>query len=223
MSCTCSRGSSSRARTCRGVRNLPSKRVRRRGPRRAVAAGSTGSAAASGIVRRRKGRRPHPGGAQDDPRRPPGRRTDLRDPGQPVSQQDPCHPQMSNPGQGLVVTHPTSAPWADPIEAQFGPLRAFTMANSDYPNHVVLARDLHAYLRRLPGIYSHVTPAMQQRITNALQRRWTTTQPTGPHPATDRVLPHCSHRQQHNRHHGLPDMPTTTAQAGEIDGGRYWD
>jgi hypothetical protein len=23
----------------------------------------------------------------------------------------------------------------------------FTMANSDYPNHVVLARDLHAYLR----------------------------------------------------------------------------
>ncbi len=28
---------------------------------------------------------------------------------------------------------PTSASWADPIEAQFGPLRAFTMANSDYP------------------------------------------------------------------------------------------
>jgi len=42
---------------------------------------------------------------------------------------------------------PTSASWADPIEAQFGPLRAFTMANSDYPNHVVLARDLQAYLR----------------------------------------------------------------------------
>jgi transposase len=42
---------------------------------------------------------------------------------------------------------PTNASWADPIEAQFGPLRMFTMANSDYPNHVVLARDLHAYLR----------------------------------------------------------------------------
>ncbi len=42
---------------------------------------------------------------------------------------------------------PTSASWADPIEAQFGPLRAFTMANSDYPNHVVLTRDLQAYLR----------------------------------------------------------------------------
>jgi hypothetical protein len=30
---------------------------------------------------------------------------------------------------------PTNASWADPIEAQFGPLRTFTMANSDYPNH----------------------------------------------------------------------------------------
>ena len=42
---------------------------------------------------------------------------------------------------------PTSASWADPIETQFGPLRIFTMANSNYPNHIVLARDLLAYLR----------------------------------------------------------------------------
>jgi transposase len=42
---------------------------------------------------------------------------------------------------------PTNASWANPIEAQFGPLRMFTMANSDYPNHIVLAHDLHAYLR----------------------------------------------------------------------------
>jgi transposase len=42
---------------------------------------------------------------------------------------------------------PTSASWANPIETQFGPLRIFTMANSNYPNHIVLARDLHAYLR----------------------------------------------------------------------------
>jgi transposase len=42
---------------------------------------------------------------------------------------------------------PTNASWADPIEAQFGPLRMFTMANSNYPNHVALARALHAYLR----------------------------------------------------------------------------
>lgn len=42
---------------------------------------------------------------------------------------------------------PTNASWTNPIEAQFGPLRMFTMANSHHPNHVVLARRLHAYLR----------------------------------------------------------------------------
>lgn len=42
---------------------------------------------------------------------------------------------------------PTNASWADPIEAQFGPLRMFTMANSDQPNHVVLARAIQAFLR----------------------------------------------------------------------------
>jgi hypothetical protein len=46
--------------------------------------------------------------------------------------------------RGDLLT-PTSTSWADPIEAQFGPLRMFTMANSDYPNHVVLARDMQAY------------------------------------------------------------------------------
>jgi transposase len=42
---------------------------------------------------------------------------------------------------------PTNASWANPIESQFGPLRQFTMANSDHPNHSMLARDIHAYLR----------------------------------------------------------------------------
>jgi len=42
---------------------------------------------------------------------------------------------------------PTNASWANPIEAQFGPPRSSTMANSYYPNHTVLARGLHAYLR----------------------------------------------------------------------------
>lgn len=42
---------------------------------------------------------------------------------------------------------PTNASWADPVQAQFGPLRMFTMANSDDANHIALARDLHAYLR----------------------------------------------------------------------------
>jgi transposase len=42
---------------------------------------------------------------------------------------------------------PTYSSWANPIEAQFGPLRTFTMANSNYPNHTVLTRDLQAHLR----------------------------------------------------------------------------
>ena len=42
---------------------------------------------------------------------------------------------------------PTYSSWANPIEAQFGPLRMFTMANLSYPNHTVLTRDLQAHLR----------------------------------------------------------------------------
>ncbi|WP_371528614.1 IS630 family transposase [Streptomyces sp. NBC_01283] len=42
---------------------------------------------------------------------------------------------------------PTSASWANPIEAQFGPLRNFVMAGSHHPNHTVLARKLQDYLR----------------------------------------------------------------------------
>ena len=43
---------------------------------------------------------------------------------------------------------PTYASWANPIEAHFGPLRQFTLANSNHPNHTVQTRVLHAYLRR---------------------------------------------------------------------------
>jgi hypothetical protein len=42
---------------------------------------------------------------------------------------------------------PTYASWADPIEAHFGPLRQFSPANSNHPNHTVQTRALHAYLR----------------------------------------------------------------------------
>ncbi|GAA3421843.1 hypothetical protein GCM10018952_69930 [Streptosporangium vulgare] len=34
-----------------------------------------------------------------------------------------------------------------PDEAHFGPLRLFTIASSDHPNHTVQPRTLHAYLR----------------------------------------------------------------------------
>ena len=46
----------------------------------------------------------------------------------------------------LVFT-PTYASWANPIEAHFGPLRQFVLANSDHPDHPALARAIRAYLR----------------------------------------------------------------------------
>ncbi|MFF1873185.1 IS630 family transposase [Kitasatospora herbaricolor] len=42
---------------------------------------------------------------------------------------------------------PTYASWANPIEAHFGPLRQFTLTNSNHPNHTVQTRQLHRYLR----------------------------------------------------------------------------
>ncbi|MFD0622880.1 IS630 family transposase [Streptomyces sanglieri] len=42
---------------------------------------------------------------------------------------------------------PTNASWANPIEAHFGPLRQFTLANSNHSNHTVQTRALHRYLR----------------------------------------------------------------------------
>ena len=42
---------------------------------------------------------------------------------------------------------PTYSSWANPIKAHFGPLREFVLNNSQHPNHTVLTRRLHAYLR----------------------------------------------------------------------------
>jgi len=46
----------------------------------------------------------------------------------------------------LVFT-PTYASWANPIEAHFGPLREFVIANSDYPDHRALGVAIRSYLR----------------------------------------------------------------------------
>jgi transposase len=42
---------------------------------------------------------------------------------------------------------PAYASWANPIEAHFGPLRQFTIAHSNHPNHTMQTQVLHAYLR----------------------------------------------------------------------------
>jgi transposase len=72
---------------------------------------------------------------------------------------------------------PTSASWANPIEAQFGPLRSFTMANSNHPNHTVLARELQAYLRWRNANARHPDVLTAQRrerarIRSERQHRW---------------------------------------------------
>ncbi|MEU9059622.1 IS630 family transposase [Streptomyces sp. NPDC048430] len=42
---------------------------------------------------------------------------------------------------------PTYGSWANPIEAHFGSLRQFTIANSNHRNQTIQTRALHAYLR----------------------------------------------------------------------------
>jgi hypothetical protein len=58
-------------------------------------------------------------------------------PGQPVRPQRSRHPPLGEEEQGRVVLHPDLRLVANPIEAHFGPLRQFTIANSNHPNHTV--------------------------------------------------------------------------------------
>jgi transposase len=72
---------------------------------------------------------------------------------------------------------PTNASWANPIEAQFGPLRTFVMGASNHPNHTVLARKLHAYLRwrntnaRHPDVLA-AQRRERARVRSERQQRW---------------------------------------------------
>ena len=82
---------------------------------------------------------------------------------------------------GLCLA-PTSASWANPIEAQFGPLRTFVMGNSDHPNHPALTRKLQAYLRwrntnaRHPDVLA-AQRRERARIRSERQQRWGRPQP----------------------------------------------
>ncbi|MFJ6294317.1 transposase, partial [Streptomyces griseoviridis] len=72
---------------------------------------------------------------------------------------------------------PTYASWANPIEAHFGPLRQFTVANSNHCNHTVQTRALHAYLRWRNANARHpaVLPAQRReraRIRSEKGIRW---------------------------------------------------
>ncbi|HEV2377823.1 MAG TPA: IS630 family transposase [Streptosporangiaceae bacterium] len=72
---------------------------------------------------------------------------------------------------------PTSASWANPIEAQFGPVRTFVLGNSDYRNHPALARRLQDYLRWRNAHARHPDVLAAQRrerarVRSERQQRW---------------------------------------------------
>jgi transposase len=72
---------------------------------------------------------------------------------------------------------PVNASRANPIEAQFGPVRTFVMGGSDHPSHTVLARKLQAYLRWRNASARHPDVLAAQRherarIRSERQQRW---------------------------------------------------
>jgi transposase len=72
---------------------------------------------------------------------------------------------------------PTYASWANPIEAHFGPLREFTIANSDYVDHPALTKAIRAYLSwRNANTADPELLALERKrraeIRGEAQRRW---------------------------------------------------
>jgi hypothetical protein len=75
------------------------------------------------------------------------------------------------------VLHPTYTSWANPVEAHFGPLRQFTLANSNHRNHPAQTQALHAYLRWRNANARHPDVLAAQRrerarIRSERQQRW---------------------------------------------------
>ena len=72
---------------------------------------------------------------------------------------------------------PTYGSWANPIEAHFGPLRQFVIANSDHRDHPALGRALRKYLRwrnthtRDPKVLE-AERRHRAKIRGEAQRRW---------------------------------------------------
>jgi hypothetical protein len=77
----------------------------------------------------------------------------------------------------VAANSPTNASWANPIEAQFGPVRTFVMGGSDHPNHTVLAGKMQDYLRWRNAHARHPDVLAAQRrerarIRSERQQRW---------------------------------------------------
>ena len=132
---------------------------------------------ASGVGSTGQGLETDPAGPAIDPGLPRRQPTDLRDPRQLEPPPGPSHPGLVCGQRRRVGFHPTYASWANPIEAHFGPLRQFVLANSDHADHPALGRALRAYLRwrnthtRDPQLLEHQR-RHRARIRSEQQRRW---------------------------------------------------
>lgn len=70
---------------------------------------------------------------------------------------------------------PTYTSWANPIEAHFGPLRQFTVANSHHHNHATQTCALHAYLRWRNANARHpdvLAAQRRERVRSEKSTRW---------------------------------------------------
>lgn len=113
---------------------------------------------------------------------------------------------------------PTYASWANPIEAQFGPLRTFVIAGSDHPNHPALTRKLQAYLRwrnanaRHPDILA-AQRRERARIRSERQRRWGQPPLAQPDPNTAKRwrLRHCVLPEHQASPAGRPTSPSASS------------
>jgi hypothetical protein len=78
------------------------------------------------------------------------------------------------------------ASWANPVKAQFGPVRAFVMVWHGSPSHTVLVRKLQGYLHWRDAHARHPGVLAAQRCGRARIRRGDSD--AGPLPAESRVI-----------------------------------
>jgi hypothetical protein len=85
-------------------------------------------------------------------------------------------PRLGEEAQGRTVLHSDQRLLGQP-EAHFGPLRQFTLVNSNHPSHTVQTRALQAYLRwrNANARHPHVLAAQRReraRIRSEKGIRW---------------------------------------------------
>jgi len=91
-------------------------------------------------------------------------------------------PALGKARQRRAVLYANERVLGNPIEAQFGPIRAFAMSGSNHPNHTVLARKLQDYLhwRNANARHPDVLAAQRReraRVRSKRQRRWSHPRP----------------------------------------------